>query len=157
MAVSSLALFSSWRDFSGDWNSLVEPQFAPIEASTCHAPRYALLPDVSHNTIPASGKIEYNFHLPAGSLIIGIWAPQKSYAVQLTDLVLGHQFFQDPIRAELIFTAGAFQGRIPSQTLLPCPHPVVGDGLFSFEAWGTPTDTVVFLLAVAEVTTCPVR
>lgn len=157
MAVSSLALFSSWRDFSGDWNSLVEPQFAPIEPSKCHAPRFALVPDVSHNTFPASGKVEYNFHLPAGSLICGLMVPNKTYAIQLTDLVLGHQFFQDPIRAELLFTAGAFEGRIPAQLLLPCPHPVVGDGLFSFEAWGDPGDTVVVILLVAEVTDCPVK
>lgn len=157
MSVSSLALFSSWRDFSGDWNSLVEPQIAPLESSTCHAPRFALLPDVSHNTIPASGKIEYNFHLPAGSLIFGMWAANLDYAIQLTDIGLGHQFFQDPLRVRLVFTPGALQSRIPSQTLLPCPHPVVGDGLFSFEAWGDPGDTVVLLLGVAEVTECPVR
>lgn len=157
MALSSLALFSSWRDFSGDWNALVEPQIAPLEASSCHAPRFALIPDVSHNVIPDGGKIEYNFHLPAGSLIYALWVPNKSYAFQLTDVVLGHQFFQDPIRAALIFTAGALQGRIPGQMLLPTPHPVVGDGLFSFEAWGDSGDTVAVILGIAEVTQCPVR
>jgi hypothetical protein len=157
MSLSSLSLFSSWRDFSGDWNALVEPQIAPLESSSCHAPRFVLVPDVSHNVFPASGKIEYNFHLIGGSLIYGLWVPNKSYAFQLTDVTLGHAFFQDPIRAGLIFTAGALQGRIPGQMLLPSPHPVVGDGLFSFEAWGTPGDTVVVLLSVAEVTECPVR
>jgi len=62
MALSTLALDSSWRDYYAMWNPLIEPLHAPIEESVCHAPRYALIPDVQHQTIPASGKIEYNFY-----------------------------------------------------------------------------------------------
>jgi hypothetical protein len=42
-------------------------------------------------------------------------------------------------------------------TLLPCPWPVVGEGLFTLEAWGTPGANFVMVLKVAEVTDCPVR
>jgi hypothetical protein len=160
MSVSSLALFSSWRDYYGEWNALVEPQMAPLEQSSCHAPRYALLPDISHQTVPPSGKIEYNFHLPVGSIIWGMFVPNPTddFAMQLTDISLGHQFFQEPVFASMLFTPGAIQTALyPAATLFASPHPVVGDGLFSFEAWANPASTVVLLLGVAEVTDCPVR
>ena len=157
MSLSSLALFSSWRDYSGNWNAMIEPQMSPIERSTCHAPRFVLLPDVSHQVIPSSGKIEYNFHLVPGSIIVGMLVPNQPWALQLTDVALGHQFFQDPLTVSQAFTNGAFRGRIPGTMLFPTPHPVVGEGLFSFEAWGTPGHTVVLILLVAEVTQCPVK
>jgi len=159
MSVSSLSLFSAWRDYWGMWNGLVEPQFAPIDESKCHAPRFALLPDVSHQVVPSSGKITYNFHLPPGSVIWGIFSPNPNtdYAIQLTDVTLGHQWFQEPVSISFLFTAGSTAGDYPAALLLPTPHPVVGDGLFSFEAWATPGDTVLILLGVAEVTSCQVK
>lgn len=157
MAISSLALDPSWRDYTGQYNALVEPSFAPLEESMCHAPRYCLVPDNQHQTIPAGGKISYNFHLVPGSVIVGFWINDAATAVQLTDIELQHEFFQEPLNSALMQTAGPSKGRMPSMTLLPCPHPVVGDGLFMFEAWGTPGDQVVMILAVAEVTDCPVR
>ena len=69
MSVSSLALDSTWRDHWGMWNPYIEPQMAPLEDSKCHAARLVVLPEVGFQVFPASGKIEYNFHLPAGSII----------------------------------------------------------------------------------------
>jgi hypothetical protein len=157
MSVSSLTLFSSWRDYWADYGSFVEPLIAPIESSTCHANRYGLVPDVSHQTIPASGYTQYNFHLPVGSLIWGLFPANKDYAVQLTDVSMGHRFFQEPLQVSLLFTAGGLNAQMPAQFLLPSPHPVVGDGLFTFEVWGDVGTTVVMILGVAEVTDCPVR
>jgi len=161
MSVSSLALFSTWRDYYGAWNALVEPQFSPLEQSTCHAPRFAVLPDASKQTVPAGGKVEYNFHLVPGSIIIGMLLPgnpARDLSIQLTDVTLGHQFFQEPVLASLLFTPGAVDTALyPAVTLFATPHPVVGDGLFSFEAWADPGDTVVVILLVAEVTDCPVK
>lgn len=155
---SSLALFASWRDYYNMWSPFVEPYIAALEKSPCHAPRFCLLPDVARQVFPTNGKIEYNFHLPAGSLIWGLLAPFGSAAtVQLTDVGLGHAFFQDPVLATFLTTPGPLEGRMPSPTLLPSPHPVVGEGLFTFEAWGTPAERLVMLLLVAEVTDCPVR
>jgi hypothetical protein len=158
MSVSSLALWPDWRDYYSMWSPYVEPLLAPIERSSCHAPRYALVPDVSHQVVPASGKIEYNFHLPAGSLIWGLLPPEGSAAaIQLTDVTLGHEFFQEPVQVNFLVTPGGLRGRMPPWSLLPTPHPVVGDGLFTFEAWDVPGVTFVMLLGVAEVTTCPVK
>lgn len=160
MSLSTLALDPSWRDYAGMWNPLVEPQFAPIEKSPCHAPRLALVPDILNQVVPASGKIQYNFHLVPGSLIWGFWPGQMSsldMVVQLTDVNLGHAFFQDPVTVKFLLTVGANAGRFPSYTLLPTPHPVVGDGLFTLEVWGEAGDVAALVLGVAEVTDCNVK
>lgn len=160
MSRTSLALDSSWRDYAGMWNPLCEPQFAAIERSPCHVIRLALIPDVLNMTVPASGKIQYNFHLVPGSLIWGIWPGQVSdltMAMQITDVELGHKFFQAPVTIEFLLTVGANAGRFPSYTLLPTPHPVVGDGLFTLEVWGTPGEYAALILGVAEVTDCNVK
>jgi len=160
MSVSSLALTGSWRDYWGIWNALVEPLIAPLELSVCHAARFAILPQLQQQTFPASGKTEYNFHLVPGSIIWGLFADgDDSVSIQITDLAFGHQFFQEPLSADQISSTPpwAARGYLPSFMLLPAPHPVVGDGLFSYEAWGTPGATFVMALGVAEVTNCPVR
>jgi hypothetical protein len=162
MARSSLALDSCWRDLYGNWNALVEPLMAPIEDSVCHAPRYVLLPDPEHANIQPSGKLEYNFRLVPGSLIVGLWVPtpvegDQPFVIQLTDIDLEHQFFQEPVNCQFLNTLGAQFGRFPSVTLLPCPHPVVGDAFFSLEVWGTAQALFNMVLLVAEVTDCPVR
>jgi hypothetical protein len=156
MARSSLALDSAWVDYYGDWSSLVEPLFAPLELSSCHAPRYAMIPDANHQVIPAGGKLEFNFRLVPGSLIVGLWVT-PGFAITLRDIDLEHDFFQEPITSDFLITQGAQFGTFPSVTLLPTPHPVVGDALFSLEAWGPPGNTFVAILLVAEVTDCPVR
>lgn len=160
MALSSLALDSSWVDFYGDWASAVEPFVKAIENSGCHAPRLALVPDIYNQVIPASGKIEYNFHLPPGSLIWGFWAGQMSNLenqLQITDVALGYTLFQDPITAKFLVTYGSEVGRFPSYMILPGPHPVVGDGLFTLEVWGDPGDVAALILGVAEVTDCAIK
>lgn len=173
MAKSSLALDACWRDYSGMWNPLIEPYHAPIEESRCHAPRFALIPDIQHQVIPASGKIQYNFYLVPGSLIWGFCVTQGTtpsggqqtfpnnsgnpFTIQLRDIGLEHDFFQEPSNTTFLVTNGAQFGRFPSYTLLPSPHPVVGDAFFNLEVWGTPGDTFAMILLVAEVTDCPVR
>jgi hypothetical protein len=165
MALSSLAQDACWRDYYGMWNALVEPYHAPIEESTCHAPRLVLLPDAQNQIMPQSGKVEYNFYLVPGSLIIGMWLTGKDYpgnsgnpfAIQLRDIGLEHDLFQEPVQTDFLITVGAQFGRFPSVTLLPSPHPVVGDAFFNLEIWGTPGDTYRMILLVAEVTDCPVR
>ena len=156
MARSSLALDSSWVDYYGDWSALVEPLMAPLEESTCHAPRYALIPDVNHQVVPSGGKIEYNFRLVPGSLIIGLWLT-PGFTIQLRDIDLEHDFFQEPVGTTDLITVGAQFGRFPSITLLPAPHPVVGDALFSLDVWGPVGQQFIAVLLVAEVTDCPVR
>jgi hypothetical protein len=159
MSVSSLSLFGVWRDYWGMWSALVEPNIAPLDAAGCYYPRLILLPEVSQQTVPASGKVEYNFRLPAGSILWGMFAPKPSvdWTVQLTDVTLGHQFFQEPINVSQLFTNGPQVGEMPAVTLFATPHPVVGDGLFTFEAWAEPASTVLMMIGSAEVSDCPVK
>lgn len=157
MSVSSLALHAAWRDYWGMWNPFVEPFLAPLEDSKCHAPRLVVMPELAQQIIPAAGKVLYNFHLVPGSIIWGMWPPNNAaLTIQLTDVSLAHKFFQEPISTDQLATTGAGAGEFPSFTLF-YPHPVVGDGLFTFEAWGAPGSFFVVLLGVAEVTDCPVR
>ena len=156
MARSSLALDACWVDYYADWSSLVEPYHAPLEQSKCHACRYALIPDANHQTVPTGGKIEFNFFLVPGSVIVGFWLT-PGFAIQLTDIALEHQLLQEPATSDFLVTQGAQKGRFPSETLLPCPWPVVGDALFSLEVWGAPGAVFQMILLVAEVTDCPVR
>lgn len=163
MSLTSPALDPSWRDYYGVWNAYVEPLVAPLEQSVCHACRYALAPSLDQITIPPSGKLEYLFHLVPGSLIWAILTEIDFPTFQLTDVGVGHQLFQEPLRPNTStvmsdgFPTGNFRGNLPSYFMLPTPWPVVGDGLFRLEAWGDPGSVWFMLLAVAEVTSCPVR
>lgn len=163
MSVSSLALSPYWRDYWGMWNAFVEPYLAPLELSQCHAPRFCVLPQVAQQTIPASGKVQYNFRLQPGSIIWGLFPLNTStdflgpVSVQLRDVELGHDFFQSPISTDQLQVKGDWAGvDFPSYTPM-LPHPVVGEGLFTFEMWGPVGTLFVMLLGVAEVTDCPVR
>lgn len=164
MSLTSPTLDPSWRDYYGAWGPFVEPLLAPLELSKCHACRYALVPSVDQFIFPNQGKIEYNFHLVPGSLIWGLNTGGFFTTFQLTDVGVGHQLFQEPLLPETATVVGdnpllppQFRGNAPGYFMLPTPWPVVGDGLFRLEAWGTPGDWFFMLLAIAEVTSCPVR
>jgi hypothetical protein len=159
MSVSTLAQDASWRDYFGDWNSFVEPQMSPLEESLCHAPRFATIPPLELQVVPAAGKITYNFHLVPGSVIWGLWpGVGNAFVMQLTDVNLGHKLCQEPEDGFFgLTTVGSTKGRFPSFTLLPTPWPVVGDGLFTLELWAPAQSQLWIILGVAEVTECLVR
>jgi hypothetical protein len=157
MSLSTIALDSSWVDYAGDWASFIEPLIAPLEAAGCHAPRLALVPDISNQLVPVSGKITFNFYLVPGSFVVGFWLiPNLTGALQITDVNLGHKFFQAPADVTLLTTLPAeVEGALyQSVMLLPTPHPVVGEGLFTLEFWGTVADRFYLVLLVAEVFDC---
>lgn len=162
MSVSSLALSPTWRDYSGVWNSHVLPLVAPLEFSNCHMARLVALPSVENMVIPSSGKILYNFHLPVGSIIWGIQALDiavgglafKPTAIQLTDLSLDHKFFNEPIDPGLVQSLSFRFGLWDAFTPFAAPHPVVGEGAFSFEVWGPVAAFYWANLLVCEVVDC---
>ena len=159
--ITPLQLDASWRDYWGQFNPPAAAQMQPLELSDCYRPRIVLCPDSAHQIVPQAGKIEYAFSLKPGSLIWGLLlSDDASTALQLTDVNLGHKFFQEPISEELLTLQQDGLGStvvvddFPRYTLLTCPHPVVGDGLFMFEAWATIGIRVQVLLLVAEVYEC---
>jgi hypothetical protein len=157
MSLTTPTLDSAWVDYYGDWESSIEPLFAPLEDSGCHAPRLALVPDIASQLVPLSGKITYNFHLVPGSFIKGFWlTPGLTGSLQITDVNLGHKFFQEPADVTLMnAAASAVEGaRFQSGVTIPTPHPVVGDGLFTLEFWGTVASRFYIIFEIAEVSDC---
>ncbi len=163
MSRTSFALSESWKDYAGIWNAAVEPWIAPLGVSKCHAPRLAQIPPLEDATVPAGEKLEYNFRLPPGSVILGVCqVPAEGlFAMQLTDVGMGHALFQEPADPATAFSHdGSIYGFVGDFCLFPCPWPVTGEGEFTLEAWNNNRDSaVVFFLQllVAEVTSCPVR
>ncbi len=159
--ITPIQLDACWRDYWGQYNPPAAAQMQPLELANCYRPRLALLPDLAHQIIPQAGKAEYAFHLKPGSLVWGvILSAGAAHTLQLTDINLGHKFFQEPI-AEALLTlqqtglgSTVVIGDFSNAILLPCPHPVVGDGLFMFEAWGVIGARVQVVLLVAEVYEC---
>jgi hypothetical protein len=160
MSRTPWALSEGWRDYEGMWNPGVEPWIAPLGVSKCHAPRIVQLPPIAQSLVPAMSKLEYNFRLQPGSVIYGVVHndTQGLTAMQLTDVGMGHSLFQEPA-APNFSTVGDTEGWVQSLFLLPCPWPVVGEGLFTFEVWNNSIDELraIFQLYVGEVTNCPVR
>lgn len=159
--ITPLILDAAWRDYWGQYNPPAAAQMQPLELSTCYRPRIVLCPDSAHQIVPQSGKIEYAFSLKPGSLVWGmLLSDESASALQLTDVNLGHKFFQEPIAESLLTLLQTGLGStvtiddFPPFILLPCPHPVVGDGLFMFEAWAAIGVRVQVLLLVAEVYEC---
>jgi hypothetical protein len=160
--ITPLQLDAAWRDYWGGYNPPAAAQMQPLELSDCYRPRLVLLPDALNQIVPQSGKIEYSFTLKPGSLIWGmLLSPVGASTLQLTDVNMGHKFFQQPVQ-EALLTLQQSPGLgspvvvtdFPRYLLFPCPHPVVGDGLFMFEAWTTIGIRVQIILLVAEVYEC---
>lgn len=159
--ITPLQLDIAWRDWWGQFNPPAAAQMQPIELATCYRPRIVLCPDSAHQIVPQSGKVEFAFSLKPGSLVWGmLLSVQAGSALQITDVNMGHKFFQEPIGENLLALNQTGVGSLvtiddfPPYILLPCPHPVVGDGLFMFEAWATIGVRVQVMLLVAEVYEC---
>lgn len=149
----------SWSETWGSWNGRCMAALDWLERVACLKGRYAVAPSREFQEIPASGQISYNLRLIPGSVIWGFAFPNGGGAMtdvslQITDLQLGHQFFQEPVSLSSLTPAGRREGWFESFVLFPCPHPVVGDGLFRVELWGPVGDIAFVVLGVAEVSQC---
>jgi hypothetical protein len=152
-------LLPSWSEAWGLWNARCMAALAWLERSACLKGRYAVSPAREYQVIPASGYLSANVRLVPGSVVWGIAFPDNGGALtdvgfQLTDLQMGHQFFQEPLSVSSLTPLGRREGWFESFVLFPCPHPVVGDGLFRVEFWGPSGTRVFVVLGVAEVATC---
>lgn len=153
--LTTLQLDTASTDFWGNYNaSAIARMGDAMERKGCLLPRFALVPGQGLQTIPGSGKIVYNFRLTPGSAIWGLWPLSSPGLFNITDVCLQHMLFQDPLENARAFTLGGDTADWPSFTLLPSPWPVLGDGLFTLDAWGTPGDLAYFVLGVAELPPC---
>lgn len=164
--ITPFQLDAAWRDYLNLWSPPANAQFAPIQDSSCYLPRLRMVPDTSSQTMPASGKIQYNFTVAPGSIMWAIWAgpsAQLPFTFQLTDVQINHRLFQEPASTQCLPNAGNVanglinSNLLPSSynyALLPTPWPIVGDGLLTVEIWGTPKLRYFLMLGFAEVNEC---
>lgn len=148
-------LNTAYVDYWGSYNATVLNALDPmLELWGCFLPRFATVPGQGLQTIGPSGTLTYNFRLEPGSLIWGVWPYSQGGLWNITDSCLDHSLFQDPLSAAATFTTGASDASMPSPTLLARPWPVMFDGLFQLEAWGSAGSFAYFVLGVMELPKC---
>jgi hypothetical protein len=157
--ITPFELDASWRDYWNLYQPAANALIAPINDNRCYHPRIRYVPDTSQQIMPPSGKIEYNFVVAPGSLIYAIGAGpsnQLPFTFQLTDIGIGHRLFQEPASTQSLPNAANAAGATSpfNYALLPAPWPVVGDGLFTVEIWGTAGLRYFVYLMAAEVYEC---
>jgi hypothetical protein len=136
--VTSLDLDPFTRSLWGEYDAYVIGQLETLAYDPCYSPRLYVAPDLTSSTIAASQYQPYGLEIAAGSIIYGLIATanqaqitqQTSFMVQITDVSLGHKFFDSPVPGWFV---GNRKGFFPN--LWPCQHPVTGSGLFNVEIW----------------------
>ena len=178
--ISPLELDPLTRSYWGQWDAYTIGQLAPLAKNQCYKPKFYKAPASGDELIGAYQYATYGLRIPTGDIIFGFYCPAlvssaaaPAYNLQITDSALDHKFWDEPIpsfflgnykptylTADPLQTAGLV-GSFPS--LLTCPHPVVGDGLFFVEIWDTTGGTsgpqgsaqrVELVIGVLEVMEC---
>lgn len=164
--ITPFQLDAAWRDYINLWSPPANAQFAPIQDSSCYLPRIRMIPDTTSQIMPASGKLQYNFTAVSGSIMWALWAgpfAQLPFTFQLTAIDVNHKLFQEPCSTQGLPNSGNIANGLINTNLtlssynyalLPTPWPVIGDGLFKLEIWGTPTLRYFVILGFAEVNEC---
>lgn len=157
---SALELQPAWSESFGMWSGRANAVLGWLESQPCLKGRFAAAPSQDAETLGASGYINYNLRIPPGSVVWGFAMPDgaeflTATQMQVTDIALGHQWFQEPIDVASLRPLHIREAWFPAIVLLPVPHPITGDGLILVEFWGPEGSTVFTLLAIAEVAACP--
>lgn len=158
--ITPFELDSAWRDYWNLWGPMAIAQISPLQDSLRYTPRVRIVPSSNDQIMPQAGKIESNFDLTPGSIVWGLWAgpsAQLPFVFQVTQADTGHSLFQEPTSTNALPNAtNAVAPTSPwNYALLPCPWPVVGDGLFLGEIWGTVGSRYYLIIGIAEVEECP--
>lgn len=152
LPISPLSLHQLTRDYWGQFDAAAIASLAPLSEETCYQPKFYKAPDLQGENLPALGYINYGMKVSVGSILYGFYLPPSpntslpaQFNVQITDVSLNHQFFDEPqpsifcgnYNATYISPAAASPiiGSFPH--LFVAPHPVVGSGLFRVEIWET--------------------
>ncbi len=156
LPVSPLSLNQLTRDYWGQYDPAVIAQLAALAQDPCYRIKFYKAPEDDLDALAAYGYSTYGMRVKPGSLIFGIYQPFPTfsattyyYTVQVTDVTLGHKWFDDPVTNFMlgnqkpefqsdinsVFSAGvagpAIQGGFPN--LMCAPYPVVGSGQFDVE------------------------
>ena len=173
LAISPLELDSLTRMYWGHWDAYAISQLAPLARRTdCYQPKFYKAPASNKELLAPFQTAEYGLQITPGSLIYGFLLPAEpstglpaSFNVQIRDEAMKHEFWDAPVPS--IFLANykptyltanplATEGEIASfPSLLPCPHPVTGDGIFLVKIWNGPdAQRVELVFGVLEVKQC---
>jgi len=179
LALSPLLWDTLTREYWGQWDPLIMAQLAALGLRTdCYQPKFYKAPASSDEVIPANGTAQYGLTITPGSLIYGFYLPADpatslppQFNVQITDENLKnngkpYQLWDEPVPS--IFLANykpSFLAADPAlyptgqiacfPSLLSCPHPVTGNGLFRLEFWQGPTSVrIELVVGVLEVRGC---
>ncbi len=178
--VSPLALNQLTRDYWGQYDATVLAQLAQLALDPCYQIKFYKAPADNQEVFDADGYVAYGLRITPGSIIFGFYLPAivntdsptssapRSFTVQITDVSLQRKFWDDPISSTLLANfkptyqsgetdattgggSGINMGSFPN--LLPCPHPVVGSGMFDVEIQETShaSQRIEFVIGVLEV------
>ena len=161
--INSLQLWPMYRDTWGYFDAAIAPLLAPLDHNQCYRPKYYNAPSIDLQNMVPGAYLRYTLTITPGSLIWGFQCALENptFSVQITDVGTTHKFWDTPITNVFLSNPNTNHssggvGGYPN--LLPCPFPVVGNGLFSCEFWANPANTYTercyLIFCVAEVSEC---
>ena len=152
--VSPLSLNQLTRDYWGSYDAVAIERLAKLAKDPCYRIKFYKAP-VDDPDAPGAAVQNvllayrtYGMKIKPGSLIFGVYLPFATYSpfpsnfpwtVQITDVSLGHRWWDDPISGVMIGNqkptymseSTLNMGGFPN--LLCAPYPVVGSGEFDIE------------------------
>ncbi len=153
--LSPLSLNQLTRDLWSQFDASAIAQLAELASDPCYQPKFYKAPADGDELMAANTYVAYGLKITPGSIIYGFCLPcvpvpgtlitsvPPQFNVQITDVSMEHQWFDDPVaslflanykpveQSIVVVQAGSFPN------LLCSPYPVVGNGLFQVEIWNT--------------------
>jgi hypothetical protein len=168
--VSPLSLNQLTRDYWGQYDPSIIAQLAALASDSCYSIKFYKAPADDQENMPAYGYATYGLRITPGSVIFGFYLPADvdtstpaaskpgAFTVQITDVSLGHRFFDDPVSSLFL---GNFKPTFQSNVnlnmggfpnLLCAPYPVVS-GQFDIEIQETSgsAQRIELVIGVLEV------
>lgn len=175
--ISPLSLNQLTRDLWGHYDAYAIAQLAPLEGDARYQPKFYKAPDLATERFAPYAYVDFGVEITPGSLICGVCLPAvpgsiranpiafpRTFSLQITDASIKDakgkpfKFWDEPIPAAFVSNYCATfldvnRGIVGSSiSLFNCPHPVIGEGLFSVEIWETSgvAQRIEVVLAVLE-------
>ena len=148
LPISILSLDQLTRDVWGSFDPAVIAQLSPLANEDCYQPKIYKAPSEAEELMVDKAYVAYGLKITPGSIICQIFQDtSQTFALQITDQTLKHEFFSEPIDSQFISNQhpvafSASQAVYSNEgNLLDAPHPVVGSGLFLVEIWNNSGST----------------
>jgi hypothetical protein len=178
LPISPLALNQLTREYWGQFDPAVMAQLAALANDPCYQFKLYKSPADDQELFAAYGFVTHGLRITPGSLIYGYYLPAivnlegstlsapGAFTVQITDVSLGHKFFDQAVSSRLVANfkptyqsnetsasapaGGLNMGSFPH--LIVAPHPVVGSGQFDVEIQETSgaAQRIQFVIGVLE-------